>query len=318
LVVSPSQSLKPAVQADPHTVAVQVTVVPGEPAPGHTVPHAPQLVMLVLRLVSHPLDATASQLPKPDAHIPTVHAPAEHTPVALLGAHWRLQAPQFIRSVAVATSQPLALLPSQLAKPDEHAKVQLPLLHATCALGPVGHALSQRPQCPRSLRRSRSHPLLALPSQSPNPLRHTYRQLPAEHDATLLGRAAHIAPHAPQWRTSLAVDTSQPLAATMSQSPKLGRQVTWQAPATHALLAPAVALHARPQAPQWEPLDERSASQPLDAAPSQLPQPPSHEKPQAPLEQVDDTPWGGSVHGAGAYPRPSALHTRRLVDVSQS
>ena len=43
----------------------------------------------------------------------------------------------------------------------------------------------------------------------------------------------------------------------------------------------------------------RSVSQPLNAAPSQLPQPASQEKPQLPLAQVLAVPCAGSVQGAG-------------------
>jgi len=54
-----------------------------------------------------------------------------------------------------------------------------------------------------------------------------------------LARDGHAIPQPPQWRTSLAVATSQPLVATASQSAKPAVQVVWQAPATHAPVAPA-------------------------------------------------------------------------------
>jgi hypothetical protein len=178
----------------------------------------PQWLVLVWRLASQPLDALASQSPKPEAQAAMVHTLAAQAPVALAGAQRLLQAPQLLRSVAVTASQPVLLSASQLEKPDSHAKVHAPLEQVTRALGPVGHALLQRPQWATSVPSARSHPLAGSPSQSLNPLRQTKPQRPAAHDATLLGRTGHIAPHPPQWRTSLAVNTSHPLPGLPSQS----------------------------------------------------------------------------------------------------
>ena len=50
-----------------------------------------------------------------------MHAPAEHAPVAFAGAQAWLQPPQFAASLPRSTSQPLAGLPSQSAKPASHA-----------------------------------------------------------------------------------------------------------------------------------------------------------------------------------------------------
>jgi hypothetical protein len=178
----------------------------------------PQWLVLVSRLTSQPLEELPSQLAKPAAQAATVHDPPAQVPVALAGAQRTPQPPQLLRSVAVTASQPVLRSASQLEKPDSHAKVHAPLEQVTRALGPVGHALLQRPQWAASMPSVRSHPLERSPSQSPYPLRQTKPQRPAAHDATLLGGTGHIAPQPPQWRTSLAVNTSQPLPGLPSQS----------------------------------------------------------------------------------------------------
>ncbi len=78
------------------------------------VPHAPQLVTVVLRFVSQPLFLLPSQLPKPALHT-GAQMPAAHDvdPFALTQAVAQL--PQLPRLVWVFTSQPLLGFPSQLA-----------------------------------------------------------------------------------------------------------------------------------------------------------------------------------------------------------
>src|SRR5205814_183088 len=78
---------------------------------------------------------------------------------------------------------------------------------------------------------------------------------------------------APQFFASPAKLASQPLAACLSQSPKLPlHEVTVQAPAAQPLLAFG-SVQPWPQAPQFFPSVARVASQPLPALPSQSPKP---------------------------------------------
>ena len=53
----------------------------------HTLPHAPQLLVSVWRLFSQPLDATPSQLPKPELQVPSVQVPVEHDSLAFARSH---------------------------------------------------------------------------------------------------------------------------------------------------------------------------------------------------------------------------------------
>ena len=77
-------------------------------------PQTPQLALLVLRLVSQPLAALPSQLPKPGLQLATVHAPAAQPAVALASEQAAPQAPQCAGVTVTLVSQPLAALPSQL------------------------------------------------------------------------------------------------------------------------------------------------------------------------------------------------------------
>ena len=77
-------------------------------------------------------------------------------------------------------------------------------------------------------------------------------------------------------------------------------------------------LQTRPHAPQLLVVVERSVSQPLNAAPSQSPQPDSQVNPQVPVEHEVAVAWAGRAHGAGAYPRRSLLQSRRSVAEAQS
>jgi hypothetical protein len=78
LVTFMSQLAKPGL----HEAMPQVPPVhDGVPLAGvrHALPQAPQWASVVLRLVSQPLAAMPSQLPRPAAHIETMQAPPTHT-----------------------------------------------------------------------------------------------------------------------------------------------------------------------------------------------------------------------------------------------
>ena len=129
-------------------------------------PHIPQLVADVLRLVSQPLAAFASQLPKPALHAATAHAPLVHAGVALGSEHARPHAPQWLTALRVLVSQPLATFMSQSPKPAAQVMAQRPAVQAAVPLA-VLHALPHAPQWLALVLRLVSQPLAALPSQSP-------------------------------------------------------------------------------------------------------------------------------------------------------
>jgi hypothetical protein len=57
------------------------------PPVGHPLPHVPQFEIDVFRFVSHPFDATPSQLPKPLLHDATAQAPPLQPAVAFASEH---------------------------------------------------------------------------------------------------------------------------------------------------------------------------------------------------------------------------------------
>ncbi len=133
----------------PQLPAKQLNLESRPPCEPQLLPHAPQFVAPLLRLVSHPSSGTtfelSLQLPKPSvqvgAQLPAVQVVAE----ALVVAHERLHLPQCkVSPLSVReVSQPLVVTLSQLPQPGEvqlmpHAPV---VVHAAVALGcPPGHA----------------------------------------------------------------------------------------------------------------------------------------------------------------------------------
>jgi hypothetical protein len=187
----------------------------------HARPHAPQWSVAVRRSVSQPLTAMPSQSPKFVAQVVTEQVEALQAAVAVLGSmHARPQPPQCDAELRVSTSHPLAVLPSQSAKPAVQVSAQAPRAHTATALGAPLHARPHAPQWVTVMRVSVSQPLLALPSQLPKPSLHEATvQLPAMHAPVALG-GAQRAPQAPQWAVLERVSVSQPLLASPSQSAK--------------------------------------------------------------------------------------------------
>jgi hypothetical protein len=85
--------------------------------------------------------------------------------------------------------------------------VQDPLTHAAVLFGPLGHTLPQVPQLLGSFVRLASHPLVASPSQFPNPALHWARvQVPDVHVLPAFW-SEQVVPHVPQLFGSLVVST---------------------------------------------------------------------------------------------------------------
>jgi hypothetical protein len=208
------------------------------------------------------LAGSPSQSAKPAEQV-YAQAPAEHAAVALVrGEHAVPQAPQFARSRVVSTSQPLPALASQSAKPA----LQLATPHAPAAHDPDAlagaQAIPQPPQWARLVRVSASQPFVAVASQSAKPAAQPATpHAPAAHDPVAFAGAQPI-PQPPQWARLVAVSTSQPFAALVSQSRNDPAQLaTPHAPAAHDPVALAGA-QAIPQPPQWARVALVSTSQP--------------------------------------------------------
>jgi hypothetical protein len=206
LAAAPSQSAKPALQVKPHAPAAQVGVALARA--GHTVEQAPQLVALVARLTQRP-----PQLVSPAAHT-SVHAPMEHT---LPAGHAAGHAPQWAVSVLRFASQPFEAAPSQSPQPAAQlAMAHAPAVHAAVALARA-HARPQAPQWDAAVLVFVSQPSLTSVLQLPRPAAQVMPHAPA---AQLAAPPAvlHALVHAPQRAGSVLRFTSQPLAATPSQS----------------------------------------------------------------------------------------------------
>lgn len=114
-----------------------------------------------------------------------------------------------------------------------------------------------------------SQPLAALPSQSAKPGEQAATaQVPETHDAVALA-GRHVAPHAPQCAGSEPSETSQPVEASPSQSPRPALQVDPHWPMAHTATASARVGHAAEHIPQCAALEASSTSQPLAPSLSQ-------------------------------------------------
>ncbi len=280
LALAPSQFPKPEKQTPmAHEPAAQVGAACGSK---QTAAQRPQLPASTARFASQPLRALASQLAKPALHAPREHEPATHTVPAFancVGEHAVLHPPQWLGSLEIADSHPLALDPSQLPYPGSHAPIaQAPPAQPALACAKP-HAVEQAPHRAGSAVRFASHPFAGLPSQSAKPVRHgPSEQTPATHTAPALGNIAvvHVPPQLPQWFGSTSTLVSQPLTASPSQLPYPGAHAPIvHTPPTH--VAPALAkAHVVMQLPQLPGSAVMFVSQPLATMPSQLPLPARH------------------------------------------
>ena len=142
-------------------------------------PHVPQFCMLVERLISQPLETSASQLPKP-APQTIEHAPLAQAAVPLLELQILAQAPQFAASVVSRASHPLEYLVSQSAKPAlQPATVQAEFRQAGVPLAAT-QVVPHVPQLAGSLVVVASQPLATLPSQLPKPAAQAIVHTPPE------------------------------------------------------------------------------------------------------------------------------------------
>jgi hypothetical protein len=252
----------------------------------HAALHAPQSVVVVM-LRSQPLFGLPSQLAKPALQVGT-QAPAVHVvePWPLL--HAVLHAPQFDELLLRFTSQPFALLASQLPNPELHESEHAPRLHVAVAFAPL-HTAPHPPQFPRLVLVFVSQPLFGRPSQFAKLPVQTGVHTPATQLVVPFAFVQAM-PHPPQLLTSPVVGVSQPFFGLPSQSEKPAEQVGTQVPPVH-VVEPCALEQAMPHPPQLLMFVAKTASQPLTALPSQLPVPALHTGLHAPAEH-DVVPFG--------------------------
>ena len=135
------------------------------------------------------------------------------------------------------------------------------------------------------------------------------------HDPELQIRVArHALPHAPQLvvvRTSV----SHPFVRTPSQFAKPAPHEIPQMPVVQiaVVFGAAAPGHVTPHVPQFSRSVCRLTSHPVAATPSQSPNPALHPNPHTPVEHDALDAFAGTGHGVSIVPRPSALHSRRIV-----
>jgi hypothetical protein len=177
----------------------------------HATPQPPQLAVLERVSTSQPLAALPSQLAKPAVQAPMPQTPAVHTDEALALEQALPQRPQLPVLERVSTSQPLAGLPSQSAKPTLQVNPHAPAAQNTAAFARAVHTRPQPPQFWRLVLVFTSQPLLIAPSQSPVPAAQApMAQTPATHTRDPAVGVGHTLPQVAQLLTSLCVTTSQP------------------------------------------------------------------------------------------------------------
>jgi hypothetical protein len=191
----------PVLQLDAALARVQAT------------PQPPQCVV-VLSDCSQPLVALLSQLPKPPLQVPRLQVPVLQLALAFGRVQATLQPPQWAL-VLSGCSQVVPSL-SQSALPEGQLdNEQTPPEQVRASLTP--QAALQAPQWVL-LVSGVSQPLLALPSQLPQPgLQAPRVQVPEPQLAAALVRL-HVTLQPPQW-VLLVSACSQPLASLASQLP---------------------------------------------------------------------------------------------------
>ena len=274
-----SQSEKPALHAIEHEPLEH----DGVPlAPLHTFPHEPQFDVFVPVFTSQPFTALISQSANPALHA-MAQLPALHEGVPFEPLHALPHDPQFDALVLVFTSQPLAALMSQSAKPALHAMAHT-LFEQEGVPFELLQIVPQEPQFTALVLVFTSQPFAALMSQLAKPALHAMAHVPLEHEGVPFVPLQTV-PQAPQWVAFVFLFTSQPVCALLSQSAKPALQAM-----AHTLFkhegVPFVPLHTPPQPPQWVASAVRSASHPLAGSRSQSPNPALQARLQIPELQV--------------------------------
>jgi hypothetical protein len=223
-----------------------------------------------------------SQLPQPAAHA-GVQTPAVHDGVALMLEQTVPQVPHELGSAATWVSQPLAPLPSQLAKPAAHVGAHTPRTHAVAVALSDEQARPQAPQSSGFEARTVSQPLPLFPSQFAKPAAQEMLQTPPLHEGPPFA-AEQTLLHAPQFAVLVLSEVSQPSETSLLQSAKPGLHRMLQAPPEQDGV-PLLVEQGLPQAPQLVVLVIVSTSQPFVTFPSQFANPALQAIEQAPALQ---------------------------------
>ncbi len=234
-------------------------------AGGQTCPQVPQLLLLLLRLISQPsVCLLPLQSAKPVAQAP-LQLPPPHVGVGMLfDEHTIPHPPQLLGLLATLTSHPsICLLPLQSAKPPAQAPLQVPPLHAGAGMLLDEHTVPQPPQLVGLLATLTSHPSICLlPLQSAKPPAQAPLQVPPPHAGVGMWLGEQTLPQRLQLFGSPFKYTSQPSTDCRLQS----AYPTLQALRLQVLLTQLdVAfgnVQTRPQAPQLFGLFATLTSQP--------------------------------------------------------
>jgi hypothetical protein len=266
----PLQFAKPSLQ--PTIVHTEFTHSAVPLAAAHTVPQAPQLVAVFVRLTSQPLAGEPSQSPSPGAQLEMPQVPFTQFGVPPTAEQTLPQVPQLLTSELLAISQPFVSKPSQLRKPALQLIPHMPAEQVGVPFWLL-QTVPQAPQCSVEVFRFVSQPFEAMPSQSAQGVvQEAMAHAPPEQTAVAFGRL-QAAPQAPQCETLVRRLTSQPSALCELQLPNPSLQeASAHEPAAQVGVAFAK-VQALPQAPQWKVDVFRLVSQPFAALPSQLPEP---------------------------------------------
>jgi len=191
-----SQLPKPALHVlSEHVLAVQTAEAF---AYEHAVPHAPQLLTLFVRLVSHPFTGLLSQSPRPAEHVVVMQTPDEQPGAPPIPTQTFPHEPQLVTLVLMLVSQPSAAVPLQFPKPELHVEItQVPAEQPATAFANV-QAVLQLPHRVGSVFRLASHPSADIALQSPYPEVHENPHVVPSHVAfEFVGteQAVHDAPH---------------------------------------------------------------------------------------------------------------------------
>ncbi len=252
---------------------------------------APTLLAAMLTL------GTARLIPIAPPHVSLGGPAVTHAPAMQFcpARHARPQAPQLELLLDRSTQ-----LPPQNVVPPGHVLTHAPAEQAV----PAPHARPHNPQLALSTFVFTSHPSATAPLQFAKPaLQLAIPHAPPLQDDVALG-AEHTRPHAPQFVTLLARETSQPFAGLPSQlpNPALHAPIA-HAPSEHD--APAFAkLHTRPHEPQFATLTSVFTSQPSGSSMLQSANPRLHTGVQFPALQ------NGAEFARVAHTRP---HTPQLA-----
>jgi hypothetical protein len=310
-----SQSCSGGVQTRPPHVPLAHDSMP--PATVHACPQVPQLLGSAAVWSSQPSAFIMLQSPQPVVHA-MAHVPLAHEAVPFAVPHFFLHAPQLLVSVFVLTSQPLAFVMSQSAKPALQLIEHIEAAHDAVPLA-VPQALPQPPQFVALVDVFTSHPSAGFMLQSAFGSMHVIPQTPFVH-AAMPPTAVQACPQAPQLLVSVPVPTSQPFVGLWSQSEKPAAQPF--AGMLHGDAVPGAlhtsvtwfVLHEVLQSPQWLgvliAVSQPSLAMPLQSACVGSVQTTLE---QTPLTQLSVAP-PAVLH---AWPQPLQLSLSVLVLISQ-